>query len=63
MAKINNTEKCVELLDKKKGDFRADINSKGDNEWTALHFACFNGNIKLVSFLLYNESMIDALSK
>ena len=63
MAKIDNAEKCMELLDKKKGDLKADINSKGIDDWTALHFACYNGNVKLVNFLLYHEATIDSLNK
>lgn len=60
MAKMNNYEKCVELLDKKKrGDLIADINAKNDDDWTALHFTSFNGNAKMVSFLLYHEAIID----
>jgi len=28
-AKVNNIERCIELMDKKKGDMKADINIKG----------------------------------
>ena len=28
MAKINNTEKCIDLLDKKKGATKANINMR-----------------------------------
>lgn len=58
-AKINNYEKCADLLDKKRGDLKADINSRCENEWTALHYAAFNGNNRLVSYLLFNEAIID----
>mmetsp|Transcript_16589 Transcript_16589/g.14432 ORF Transcript_16589/g.14432 Transcript_16589/m.14432 type:complete len:97 (+) Transcript_16589:460-750(+) len=50
----------MKLLDKKRGDLRADVNTKGDNDWTPLHFACLNGNIDLINLLLYNEANIDA---
>jgi ankyrin repeat protein len=60
MAKINKTEKCLELRDKSRGELRADINTKGENDWTALHYAAYNGNAKLLSFLLYHEATIDA---
>ena len=39
MSKINNVEKCQELLDKKKGEFQADINCKNEENWTPLHYA------------------------
>lgn len=61
-AKINDSDKCVYLLDKKRGDKRADVNSKGEDDWTPLHFSTLNGNAKLVSFLLYHEAIIDALT-
>ena len=63
MAKINNTEKCVELLDKKRGDLRADIFSKTPDDLTCLHFASVNGNSKLLSYLLYCGAIIDAQNK
>jgi ankyrin repeat protein len=59
-AKFGDVDACIKLLDKKKGDLKADANSKGDNDWTPLHFACLNGNKELVNLLLYNEANIDA---
>ena len=59
-AKFGDVDGCTRLLDKKKGDLKADVNSKGDNDWTSLHFACLNGNTQLVSLLLFNEANIDA---
>lgn len=44
MAKINNTEKCIDFLDKSRGDARADIFSKNSEDFTCLHFAAMNGN-------------------
>jgi ankyrin repeat protein len=58
-AKINNTDKCLELLDKKRGDLKADTNYKMEDEFTALHYACLNGNARLVSLLLYHDATID----
>jgi len=42
------------LLDKKGplGDQAADINAKGLDSWTALHFAANEGNIEILHFLL-----------
>ena len=62
MAKINRTERCIELRDKNRGELRAEVDSRGENDWTALHYAAFNGNSKLVSFLLYHEASIDSLT-
>lgn len=33
---------------------------KGNNDWSCLHYASLNGNIKLVELLLSNEAIIDA---
>ena len=62
MAKINKTEKCLELRDRQRGELRADVNIKGENDWTPIHYAAFNGNSKLVSFLLFHEANIDAMT-
>lgn len=51
---------CHQLLDKKRGDLMADVNMKGDNDWTPLHFACISGNFELVNFLIGKEANIDA---
>lgn len=59
MAKINKTERCIELRDKNRGELRAEVDYLGENNWTSLHYAAFNGNSKLVSFLLYHEASID----
>lgn len=63
MAKINNQEKCVELLDKRRGNKKADVNARGEDNWTPLHYAALNGNAKLLSFLLYHDAIIDSLTK
>jgi ankyrin repeat protein len=59
-SKFGDVDTCIKLLDKKKGDLRADVNTKGDNDWTPLHFACLNGNYELSNLLIYNEANIDA---
>lgn len=59
-SKLNKFEMCWQLLDKSKGDLKADVNYKGENGWTPLHFACLNGNIDLVNLLLYNGAHTDA---
>lgn len=61
MSKLNDTSKCVELLDKKKlGDLRADIMAKTPDDMTCLHFAAINGNYKLVNYFLYCGAVADA---
>lgn len=55
-AKTNKIEGVMAVLDKKKGDLKADVNTKGENDWTALHYACFNGNSQMVNFILFNEA-------
>lgn len=47
-------------MDKKRKTLRADVNYKNEEDWTALHFAAFNGNAMLVNTLLYNEAIIDS---
>jgi ankyrin repeat protein len=59
-SKLNQLEVCRQLLDKNKGDLKADVNYKGENGWTPLHFACLNGNIDLVNLFLYNGAQTDA---
>lgn len=63
MAKINNSEKCLDFLDKSKGENKADIFSKNSDDYTCLHFACMNGNSKLVCSFLYHGAIIDATTK
>lgn len=63
MVKINNTEKCIEFLDRKKKKIRADIYTKNHEDFTALHFAVINGNDILVNSLLYHGAIIDAVNK
>lgn len=63
MAKINNTQKCLDLLDKQRGDQAADIEAKGQDDWTSLHYSAFNGNHQLLTYLLYHDAVIDALTK
>lgn len=39
MCKIDDYERCVALLDKKRGDVRADINYKDEDDNSAIHYA------------------------
>ena len=53
LCKENQTEEVNKLLERKKGEIRADINFKGEGHWTALHFAVRNQNMSLVHNLIY----------
>ena len=59
-AKHGDLAKCKDLVDKKRGDLRADVNHKGENDWTPLHFCCLTGNVLLVELLIFNEANIEA---
>ncbi|EGR28006.1 protein kinase domain protein [Ichthyophthirius multifiliis] len=62
-SKQNNIEKCLQLLDKKLADQKAEINTKDSlNGWTALHYSAYNNNLNLISHLLFHEAIIDSLS-
>ncbi|EGR33343.1 protein kinase domain protein [Ichthyophthirius multifiliis] len=59
MAKINNFQQCLQLLDKINNEIQSDINSVDEDLNTALHYASLNGNTEFVSLLLYYEAIID----
>lgn len=59
-ARFGNKQLALQLLDKKKGDLRADVKCKGENDWTPLHFACLNGNMDLVNLFLSHEANAEA---
>ena len=48
------------MLDKKRGELKADVNFKGENDWTPLHFVCLNGNMRLVNYFIYNGANVDS---
>ena len=59
-AKYGDFDLCVDLLDKKRGELRADVNFKGENDWNPLHFVCLNSNVRLLNFLIYNGANVDS---
>ncbi|KAL4433330.1 hypothetical protein ABPG74_017434 [Tetrahymena malaccensis] len=62
-SKLNKHQECIGYLDKKRGEMRAEINFKDEEQNTALHYAAQNGNAQLVNFLLFNEANIDSQNK
>lgn len=59
-VKMNEYEKAIELIEKNKYNKFFNINCKGDNDWTPLHYASLNGNAKILNLLLANEVIIDS---
>lgn len=62
MVKHDNLPGVIEILDKKRSGIKPDINFKGENDWTALHYSAYNGNLKMTNLLLYHEAIIDSLN-
>jgi len=44
------------------GDLKPEINNKDPSSWTALHYACLNGNYNIVLLLLKNEANIEIIN-
>lgn len=58
-AKKNQVEKCLDLMVCERGRIGADINCKDEEGWTVTHHAAWNGNLKFLNILLYNDAKID----
>ena len=58
-VKLNEYEKCLEILEKNKTNKLLNVNFRGDNDWTPIHYAALNGNQKILNTLLYNDAIID----
>lgn len=59
-AESGNCEKVKDLLNKSKQAYPAEINSKGLDDWTALHMAANSGQLDVVEFLLDSDANIEA---
>lgn len=59
-AESGNCEKVKNLLDKTKQAYPGEINSKGLDDWTALHMAANSGQYEVVEYLLDNDANIEA---
>lgn len=58
-VRMNEFDKMMDLLEKNKMNKLINFNYKGENDWAALHYACLNGNSKILNIFLYNEAFID----
>ena len=54
-AELGSYNDLKDLLDKTKNPYPLDLNSRGLDGWTALHFASNEGHLKIVNLLLKNE--------
>ena len=64
IATLNMFEECLEILDVlinnlTKYEFTSFINQKNKSGFTALHYACYNGNIKIIKLLVDNGADIN----
>ena len=56
-SKRNNLEDIIEIFNSK--ELVPDVNIKGDDNWTSLHYASYSGNFKFVSFLISKNADLD----
>ncbi len=62
-AEIGSMERAVDLLDEAKhGDLIADVNAKGLDDFTPLHFGASEGHPEMVKFLLGRGALVDSLT-
>jgi len=46
-----------------KKEVLCEVNTKVQNDWRALHIACYKGHFKIVNFLIYKHADIEARTK
>lgn len=51
------------IVSRKESDYPIDINSKGLDNWTALHFAAYDDNNVIVEYLIENGANINASAR
>ena len=52
MCQLGNLKQLNNLIDHKINPYPVDVNSKGLDNWTALHYATIEGHYKVVEYLL-----------
>ena len=57
--KQNEDKKCVRIINNE----LADLNARGENQWTPLHFACWVGNMKIINLLLLGRADMNAKAR
>lgn len=58
-VKANLVDKVLQLVTKPPTGISFDPNFRADNEWSAMHFACWVGNLTMVNLLFYNQVNIN----
>ena len=48
-VKKNDVEKCLKMMNKKDYQKKIDFTYKDSNDWSPLHYACWNGNFKVLN--------------
>lgn len=58
-VKANLVDKVLNLVTKPPPGAKFDPNFRGDNDWSAMHYACWVGNLTMVNLLFYNQVNIN----
>ena len=61
-VKHNKMDKCLDLISPER-KIKANLNAAFENDWTALHFACWKENYKIVSLLLLNGADVNKVAR
>lgn len=57
--KHNEEKACLKILQRGSSN----LEDKAENDWTALHFACWVGNYKIVNMLILHGAIVDSQAK
>lgn len=61
-VKSQNFENILNILSREEDLYHL-VNSRGENSWTPMHFACWLGNLNLVNLLYYNQADLNATGR
>jgi len=56
---MGDEKTIVQLLEERKKTYYINVNALGLDDWTALHFACDEGNLNIVSILLIHKANVN----